>query len=309
MERNDGQSPLTLMVSIVQQLGHRPRHPVPWAGQVNRSRIATLVNGLSHVLFPHQFPPPDVASAYGPQDQLWHLGRVLWDLTHEIHQIREHLCQDGETCEDFAESAQLTLAFSKKLPGIQRTLESDAEAAMDGDPAARSLVEVISTYPGFFATMVYRLAHALHTLDIPLLPRMMTEWAHSRTGIDIHPAARIGSHFFIDHGTGVVIGETTEIGTGVTLYQGVTLGALNFPRDGAGKMIRGRKRHPTIEDDVVVYAEATILGGDTTVGQGSEVGGNVWLTHSIPPFSKVVAPARIEMKQPAQPESLRRDSQ
>src|SRR6185436_15384897 len=156
------------------------------------------------------------------------------------------------------------------------------QAAYEGDPAAKSYHEIIFSYPGVEAVSVYRIAHELLLLGVPLIPRMMTEHAHSKTGIDIHPGARIGPGFFIDHGTGVVIGETCDIGTNVKLYQGVTLGALSFPRDTAGNIIRGMKRHPTLEDEVVVYANATILGGDTVIGS------NVWLTHSVPPDTAVM---------------------
>ena len=177
--------------------------------------------------------------------------------------------------------------FFSKLPMVREMLEYDVQAAFDGDPAAKSLDEIIFSYPCLVAISIYRLAHELFEQGIPLIPRMMTEYAHSITGIDIHPGARIGKSFFIDHGTGVVIGETCEIGNNVKLYQGVTLGALSFPKDERGKIIRGVKRHPTIEDDVTIYAGATILGGQTIIGKGSVVGGNVWLTHSIPPYTKV----------------------
>jgi serine O-acetyltransferase len=161
-------------------------------------------------------------------------------------------------------------------------LELDVQAAFEGDPAAKSQHEIIFCYPGLEAVSVYRIAHELLLLGVPLIPRMMTERAHTKTGIDIHPGARIKPGFFIDHGTGVVIGETCDIGSNVKLYQGVTLGALSFPRDAAGNVIRGMKRHPTLEDDVVVYANATILGGDTVIGTNAVIGSNVWLTHSVP---------------------------
>ncbi len=166
-------------------------------------------------------------------------------------------------------------------------LEQDAQAAFEGDPAAKSHHEIIFCYPGLEAVSVYRIAHELLLLGVPLIPRMMTEYAHQKTGIDIHPGARIGPGFFIDHGTGVVIGETCDIGANVKLYQGVTLGALSFPRDAAGNIIRGMKRHPTLEDDVVVYANATILGGDTVIGKGAVIGSSVWLTQSVGPSTVV----------------------
>jgi serine O-acetyltransferase len=166
-------------------------------------------------------------------------------------------------------------------------LDQDVQAAFEGDPAAKGYHEIIFCYPGLEAITIYRIAHEVLLLGIPLIPRMMTEYAHSKTGIDIHPGARIGTSFFIDHGTGVVIGETCDIGTNVKLYQGVTLGALSFPRDAAGNIIRGMKRHPTLEDDVVVYANATILGGDTVIGNHAVIGSSVWLTHSVAPHTVV----------------------
>jgi serine O-acetyltransferase len=166
-------------------------------------------------------------------------------------------------------------------------LASDVRAAYEGDPAAKSYDEIVFSYPGVFAVMVYRIAHQLHIQQIPLLPRIMTEYAHSLTGIDIHPGAEIGESFFIDHGTGVVVGETCKIGRNVRLYQGVTLGALSLPRD-AGERLRESKRHPTIEDNVIIYAGATILGGDTVIGARSVIGGNVWITESVPPDTKVL---------------------
>ena len=173
------------------------------------------------------------------------------------------------------------------IPAIRRVLATDVQAAFEGDPAAKSHDEIIFSYPGIYALTVYRVAHKLFELGVPLLPRSMTEHAHSVTGIDIHPGATIGERFVIDHGTGVVIGETTAIGRNVRIYQGVTLGALSLPRD-AGERLRGRKRHPTIEDDVIVYSGATILGGDTIIGARSVIGGNVWLTESVPPDSHVM---------------------
>ncbi len=170
---------------------------------------------------------------------------------------------------------------------MQKVLNSDVEAAFIGDPAAPSTDEIIFSYPGMLAITYYRIAHVLHTLKVPLLPRIITEYAHSVTGIDIHPGATIGHSFFIDHGTGVVIGETAEIGNNVRLYQGVTLGAKNFALDANGQPIKGVKRHPIVEDDVIIYAGATILGR-VTIGKGAIIGGNVWLTKSVPPFTTIV---------------------
>lgn len=177
--------------------------------------------------------------------------------------------------------------FVSRLPEVRRLVDTDIEAAYDGDPAATSRIEVVMAYPGLYAVTVHRLAHELYNLKVPILPRVMSELAHSKTGIDIHPGATIGERFFIDHGTGVVIGETTVIGRNVRLYQGVTLGGLSFDKDRSGVLVKGLKRHPNIEDNVVIYANATILGGSTTIGHDSEVGGNVWLKDSVPPFSRV----------------------
>lgn len=178
--------------------------------------------------------------------------------------------------------------FFEKIPGIYESLIKDAKLFLDFDPAARSMEGVILYYPGFYSIAVYRLANALHNIGIRFLPRMMTEYAHSKTGIDIHPGATIGDNFFIDHGTGVVIGETTNIGKNVKIYQGVTLGAMVVEKD-----LKGKKRHPTIEDNVIIYSGSTILGGETTVGHDSVIGGNVWLTKSVPPFSVVYHESKI----------------
>ena len=179
-------------------------------------------------------------------------------------------------------------AFVARLPEVKRLVETDVQAAYEGDPAATSPLEVIMAYPGFYAVTIHRLAHELYLLRVPIIPRVMSELAHSKTGIDIHPGATIGERFFIDHGTGVVIGETTVIGRNVKLYQGVTLGALSFDKDPVtGALVKGVKRHPNVEDNVVIYAGATILGGRTTIGHDSEIGGNVWLKDSVPPNSRV----------------------
>ena len=180
-----------------------------------------------------------------------------------------------------------TCQFLEKLPEVRQMLVLDAQAALDGDPAASNIDEVILAYPGFFATTVYRLAHELYLLGVPIMPRIMSEYAHSRTGADIHPGARIGKSFFLDHATGAVIGETSWIGDRVRLYQGVTLGAITLPRDSQGRVIREQKRHPTVEDDVTIYANATVLGGQTVIGKGSVIGGSVFLTRSIPPRHRV----------------------
>ena len=182
---------------------------------------------------------------------------------------------------------QLVLEYLDHLPEIRASLRDDVQAAYEGDPAARSLDEITLCYPGTFAIAVHRLAHPLHRLGVPLVPRIMSEWAHHRSGVDIHPGAQIGANFFIDHGTGTVIGETTFIGDRVKLYQGVTLGALSFPRNPDGSLVKGGQRHPTVEDDVTIYAGATILGGSTVIGRGAVIGGGAWITGSVPAGARI----------------------
>jgi serine O-acetyltransferase len=214
---------------------------------------------------------------------------TLRDLCREAFEyqclVTDCTAEACHTCDANAEQAAGDLVAA--LPAILKVLQQDIVAAYEGDPAAKSRMEVVMSYPGVFATIVHRIAHQLHTSGVPLIPRVMSELAHSQTGIDIHPGATIGEGFFIDHGTGVVIGETCAIGKYVKLYQGVTLGALSFEKDEQGRLVKGIKRHPDVEDHVVIYAGATILGGRTLIGAHSEVGGNVWLTHSVPPYSKV----------------------
>ena len=199
----------------------------------------------------------------------------------------DSICPDIEDDDYEAKGQAVAIQFLKRIPDLRRILATDVQAARDGDPACKSLDEVIFCYPGLDAVTVFRLAHEMNALGVPLIPRMMTEWAHRQTGIDIHPGAQIGHHFFIDHGTGVVVGETCEIGNYVKIYQGVTLGALSFPTDTQGKLIRGKKRHPTIQDRVVIYANATLLGGQTLIGHDAVIGSSVWLTSSVAPFSTV----------------------
>ena len=197
-------------------------------------------------------------------------------------ELRIHDQQAGTSQSLESDPRSLVSTFLQDLPRLKSILMQDVAAAFEGDPAAKTYDEIVLCYPGLAAVTVHRIAHALHQLKIPYLPRMLSEWAHCETGIDIHPAAEIGPRFFIDHGTGVVIGETCEIGSGVTLYQGVTLGAWSFPRDQDGNLIRGQKRHPTLQDDVVVYSNASILGGTTVVGAGSQIGSGVTLSRTIP---------------------------
>ncbi len=218
-------------------------------------------------------------------------GQIAKSLRHECEGAHE-ICDDCK-----ARGEEHALRMMREIPRIRKVLEGDVQAAFDGDPAAKSFDEIIFSYPCIKAIMVHRVAHELYLRNIPLLPRIMSEYAHAITGIDIHPGARIGKHFFIDHGTGVVIGETTVIGDYVKIYQGVTLGALSFPKDDKGNLLRGIKRHPTIENRVTIYSGATVLGGDTVIGEGSTVGGNVWITRSVPPGTKVVGePPELSFK-------------
>ncbi len=195
----------------------------------------------------------------------------------------------GREIDSKVESRSVLKSFFSTLPDIRRILLEDVQAAYDGDPAALTFSEVKSAYPGMLAIISHRLAHALYALDVPVIPRIMSEWTHTQTGIDIHPGAKIGKGFFVDHGTGVVVGETAQIGDHVKLYQGVTLGAKSFPLDEHGRPVKHIKRHPTVGDNVVIYSNASILGGDTVIGQGSVIGGNVFLTQSVPPGSLVVS--------------------
>lgn len=197
----------------------------------------------------------------------------------------------AETSKTEEEVETVAETFFAELPHLYKVLLQDAQAILDFDPAAQSIAEVVVAYPGFFATVVYRLSHQLWKQGVKLLPRLFTEYAHSKTGIDIHPGAKIGSAFAIDHGTGIVVGETTVIGSNVKLYQGVTLGALNVAKE-----LASSKRHPTIEDEVVIYSGATILGGETVIGRGSIIGGNVWLTHGVPSNSVVYHKSEIKIK-------------
>lgn len=214
------------------------------------------------------------------------------ELSNLIEKALVEVCEqkdvDHNNCRKCRDRANdITIDFMNKLPEARKKLHTDIQAAFTGDPAALTTEEILLSYPSVDALSIYRLAHILYENKVPIIPRIMSEYAHQQTGIDIHPGANIDDYFFIDHGTGVVIGETCRIGKNVKLYQGVTLGAKSFPLDENGNPIKGIKRHPDIEDNVVVYAGATILGGDTVIGHDSVIGGNVWLTHSVPPFSKV----------------------
>ena len=263
------------------------------------ARVAATLGHLLALLYPscHGTNPVPHERCHQHIERLFL--QIADEIGEEIRQVLLYRCAEAErtgkgqgdcgACGDCASAAKaIAEQFMAELPKIRAVLQEDIAAAYEGDPAAMSKMEIVMAYPGLHAISVLRLAHALYRLKVPILPRVMSELAHSRTGIDIHPGATIGEHFFIDHGTGVVVGETTVIGRNVKLYQGVTLGALSFPKDEeTGMLMKGHKRHPNVEDNVVIYAGATILGGDTTIGHDSEIGGNVWLMDSIPPYSRV----------------------
>jgi serine O-acetyltransferase len=263
----------------------------------SREAIVEILESVLDLMYPGYFGRRDLSS-----DNLGaYVAQAVAVLAPKLEREMEHcLCygrerdagRERETGRpEFGECAprahELAGIFLGRLPEIRSMLIGDVQAAFDGDPAATNLDEVILAYPGVLAVSVYRIAHALYDLGVPMMARIMTEWAHSKTGADIHPGANIGAAFFIDHATGVVIGETTDIGDRVKLYQGVTLGALSFPRDASGQIIRGKKRHPTVESGSTLYANATVLGGQTVVGADSVIGGSVFLTRSVPPRSRV----------------------
>ncbi|MHC4573899.1 MAG: serine O-acetyltransferase EpsC [Planctomycetota bacterium] len=249
-----------------------------------RDKILEVLDLLTELLFPGYAGKRTVTRAnlnFVVIDILYH---VYTELSEQIelafkYRCRMEKCDTGD-CRKMAQDA--TQHLLTQLPKIRELLKGDVAAAFDGDPAAKSYEEIVISYPCITAIATYRIAHELYLKDVPLVPRIMTEYAHTKTGIDIHPGAKIGKNFFIDHGTGVVIGETTVIGDNVKIYQGATLGALSFPKDERGRIIKGGKRHPTIEDHVTIYAEATILG-DVVIGKNSVIGGNVWIKESVPP--------------------------
>lgn len=259
------------MSSKLAQYFHLERYQ-PATIVINVSAVRNSVDQLVCLLYPQRGSHP----ATSPSD----IESAIVDLKSQFTNYFQSVSALNEKLK--AESSTLVETFFEELPKIAGILDLDVSAAYAGDPAAYSREEVIITYPGFYAVCIHRLAHALFKLDIPLLPRLMSEYAHEKTGIDIHPGAQIGESFFIDHGTGVVIGETSIIGKNVKIYQGVTLGALSVK-----KRLQSVKRHPTIESDVVIYANSTILGGETIIGKNSIIGGNVWLTESIPTSSVV----------------------
>lgn len=280
------------------RISHLGHFPLP-----GREAVGDIITDLYEVLYP----------GYARRQNLhignveYHVGAVIDGLhdkltTQIARALRHEMCKDAPHIDFEALGQQRAIDLLHRLPDIRQVLEQDVEAAFLGDPAAKGHHEIVFCYPGLDAITIYRIAHELHQLRVPFIPRMMTEYAHMKTGIDIHPGAKIGPRFFIDHGTGVVIGETCEIGAGVKLYQGVTLGALSFARDADGMLVRGSKRHPTLQDEVVVYANATILGGDTVIGHHAVIGSSVWLTHSVEPYTVVtLEKPSLRMRGPAAP--------
>ncbi|MDZ4815634.1 MAG: serine O-acetyltransferase EpsC [Verrucomicrobiota bacterium] len=253
-----------------------------------KKSVADITEDLLKVLFPGFFDTRELHHDECLSFISSTLESINTRLLKEISRSLQYKEADGKRHSNLKERAEMvTREFLHELPAIRQRLKLDVAAAFEGDPAAGSFEEIIVAYPFIEAIAVQRMAHVLYLKKIPLIPRIMTEWAHSRTGIDIHPGTRIGTHFFIDHGTGVVIGETAIIGNHVKIYQGVTLGAKSFKRDDDGRIIKGGQRHPTIEDGVTIYAGATILGGETVIGEGSVIGGNVWLVDSLPKNSIV----------------------
>jgi serine O-acetyltransferase len=261
----------------------------------SRDAIIQAIELMRQIVYPGYFGQQGLTT----QNITYRMGELVIELTDLLYE-QARCClryksqiagSDGDSakCEQCdREAARVVAEFFKRLPTVREMLAADVQATFDGDPAAQSTDETIFCYPGILAITVQRLAHEFHKLQVPLLPRIMTEYAHSLTGIDIHPGAKLGRSFFIDHGTGVVIGETTEIGEHVKIYQGVTLGAL---APAFGQLLRGQKRHPTIEDNVTIYSNATILGGETVIGQGTTIGGNVFITSSVPQHHQVSSEA------------------
>jgi serine O-acetyltransferase len=256
-----------------------------------RGRIIEVLDSLFELLFPGHTGTKVVTRSNVKYIVGDLLSQIYVALVEQVERAYQYQCRlnNCRHCDCARRAATVTEELLGQLPRLREQLKGDVHAAFEGDPAARSYEEIVISYPCLTAIATYRVAHELWVRQVPLIPRIMSECAHSRTGIDIHPGATIGDNFFIDHGTGVVIGETTIIGSNVKIYQGTTLGALSFRRDQRGRIIRGGKRHPTIEDDVTIYAEATILG-DVTIGQGAVIGGNTWIKESVPPGVTVSSP-------------------
>ena len=247
------------------------------ASQPDKDVIIDVIEKLQRIVFPGYFRDKTYRIYNAKHNLSMLIEDVMFNLSREVALV----LPEGENAE------KICLEFLSRIPAIRQVVQTDLQAAYDGDPAATGMAEIIFSYPGLFAITVYRLAHELYLLKVPMIPRIMTEYAHSVTGIDIHPGATIGKYFFIDHGTGIVIGETTTIGDRVKIYQGVTLGAKSFELDEDGNPIKGVKRHPDIGNDCIIYANATILGGNTKIGDGCTIGGNVWLTRSVEPGKTV----------------------
>ena len=244
--------------------------------------VIDIIEKLRRIVFPGYFKDKNYRIYNVKHNLSMLIEDVMYNLNRQITLVFRNAGQDEASAEGKAQ--QVCLEFFRQIPQVRAMVQTDLEAAYDGDPAATGMAEIIFAYPGLFAITVYRLAHVLYTLNVPMLPRIMTEHAHSITGIDIHPGATIGKYFFIDHGTGIVVGETTVIGENVKLYQGVTLGALSTR---GGQSLRGKRRHPTIEDRVTIYAGASVLGGDTVIGRDSVIGSNAFITASIAPCTTV----------------------
>ena len=258
------------------------------AAQPDKDVVIDVLEKLRKIVFPGYFRD----KSYRTYNAKHNLSTLIEDVMYHLsRQISLVIREDGRTEE---EAGDICLAFLSKIPEVRDVVQTDLQAAYDGDPAATGMAEVIFSYPGLFAITVYRLAHELYALNVPMIPRIMTEYAHSITGIDIHPGATIGRYFFIDHGTGIVVGETTIIGENVKIYQGVTLGGLSTR---GGQSLRGKRRHPTIEDNVTIYANASILGGETVIGQGCVIGASAFITESVPPCTTVtIKNQELQMK-------------
>lgn len=276
---------------ICGQLAQSNRRIITGCGILNyttRAQVISVLKELRSLILPGIYETKPVDSCAIEERFKAKLKPTAHNLCGVINNAFVHEClknKEPAECLEIAEG--ITARVLEGLPSVRKVLDTDIQAAYVGDPAAKSAEEIILSYPSIEAVGIYRIAHLIHSLNVPIIPRIMTEYAHKNTGIDIHPGATIAGGFFIDHGTGVVIGETCSIGSNVKLYQGVTLGAKSFPLDAHGNPIKGIKRHPDIGDNVVIYAGATILGGDTKIGHDSVIGGNVWLTESVPPYSTV----------------------
>ena len=282
-----GKQPADIVKKLVESFHqHGGINHLDQANLPSREAVVELTRNLLRLVFPGFYDDEIHSNQVGTfTTQL--VETIRQGLQRELHKSLVYRpCEHCDQNDLAGTAARITDEFLTELPAVRATLQTDVTAAYEGDPAAISNEEIILAYPGIEATAVQRMAHLLYRRQVALIPRIMTEWVHNKTGIDIHPGAQIGSHFFIDHGTGVVVGETSVIGQRVKLYQGVTLGAKSFPKDAQGRCVKGIKRHPNIEDDVTIYAGATILG-DVTIGRGSIIGGSVWLLDSVPPGTVV----------------------